>query len=210
MDPEEKGYLLVVDDVPDILNLLKATLTFKGYRVVTAVNGEEALAMIKKERPELIIADILMPKMDGFSLVHYLRLNPELRDIPVVFLSATYVAPEDREFAIAIGVTRFFEKPVDLEAFLPVVSDLLSRNSGQGYQTMDDREFYQGYLKRLETKLHHKNIQIARSEHLLDTLPEDEKPTIKAALDVALKERDEVVRLLDEVRSRIDEVDREE
>ena len=197
------GYLLVVDDVPDILNLLKATLTFKGYRVVTAPNGEDALEMIRQEKPALIIADILMPKMDGFSLVHYLRLSPDLRDIPVVFLSATYVAPEDREFAIAIGVTRFLEKPVDLEAFLPVISDLLSEDSTAGYHSMSDLEFYEGYLKRLNTKLHHKNVQIARSQHLLATLPPEEQPTIKAALDVALNERDEITRLLDRVRTRM-------
>ena len=197
-----QGYLLVVDDIPDILNLLKATLTFKGYRVVTAPNGEEALAMIRKEKPALIIADILMPKMDGFTLVHYLRLDPETRDLPIVFLSATYVAPEDRDFAIAIGVTRFLEKPVDLEAFLPLVSELLTKKV-PGHGAMSDLEFYEGYLKRLETKLHHKNIQITRSEHLLETLNEDEKPTIQASLQHALAERDEIMRLLDAVRERM-------
>ena len=202
MEPKP-GYLLVVDDVPDILNLLKATLTFKGYQVVTAPNGEEALEMIRKEKPALIIADILMPKMDGFSLVHYLRLSPDLRDIPVVFLSATYVAPEDREFAIAIGVTRFLEKPVDLAAFLPVVSELLSNDSSASYHSMSDLEFYEGYLKRLNTKLHHKNVQIARSQHLLATLPPEEQPTIKTALDAALNERDEITRLLEKVRDRM-------
>jgi CheY-like chemotaxis protein len=202
MEPQS-GYLLVVDDIPDILTLLKATLTFKGYRVLTARNGEEALEMIRKEKPSLIVADILMPKMDGFSLVHYMRLDPDLREIPVVFLSATYVAPEDREFALAIGVTRFLEKPVDLEAFLPMISELLSENASAGHKTMDDREFYDGYIKRLETKLHHKNVQIARSDHLLATLPEDEKGTIKAAHDISLNEREEIVRLLDEVRNRI-------
>ena len=96
----QPGYLLVVEDIPDILRLLKATLEFKGYRVVTAREGIEALEAIKQERPAMIITDILMPKMDGFNLVHRLRINPETRDIPVVFLSATYVAPEDKAFAI--------------------------------------------------------------------------------------------------------------
>src|SRR5512145_1094684 len=115
----QQGYLLVVEDVPDILVLLQATLKFKGYRVITARNGLEALEAIEKESPALIITDILMPKMDGFSLVHRLRLNPETRDIPVVFLSATYVAPEDKTFALNLGVIRFVEKPVDFEQFLP-------------------------------------------------------------------------------------------
>ncbi|MBK7319903.1 response regulator [Candidatus Villigracilis affinis] len=126
MDTQQK-YLLVVEDIPDILKLLEATLVFKGYRVVTAPNGQEALEIIQKEHPAVIITDILMPKMDGFSLVHRLRINPETRDIPVVFLSATYVAPEDKAFAIAIGATRFLEKPVALEEFLPTVEELLTR-----------------------------------------------------------------------------------
>lgn len=200
----QPGYLLVVDDIPDILNLLKATLTFKGYRVVTARDGEEAMAKIKLEKPALIIADILMPKMDGFTLVHYLRLNPDTRDIPIVFLSATYVAPEDRDFALAIGVTRFLEKPVDLEAFLPVISDLLEKKVSS-HGTISDHDFYQGYLKRLDSKLHHKNVQITRSEHLLETLPEDEKPTIQTSLEHALAEREEILRLLDIVRERMNE-----
>jgi hypothetical protein len=68
---------------------------------------------------------------------------------------------------------------------------------------MSDREFYEGYLKRLDTKLHHKNVQITRSEHLMETLPDDEKPTIKASLEHALAEREEILRLLDTVRDRM-------
>jgi CheY-like chemotaxis protein len=123
----QQGYILVVDDVPDILELLDTTLTFKGYRVVTARNGQEALEIIQREHPALIIADILMPTMDGFSLVHRLRLDPQTRDIPVIFLSATYVTPEDKDFALTIGVTRFIEKPVDLESFLLMISDFLGQ-----------------------------------------------------------------------------------
>jgi CheY-like chemotaxis protein len=199
------GYILVVDDIPDILTLLDTTLTFKGYRVVTARNGQEALDAIKKERPALVIADILMPKMDGFSLVHHLRINPKTRDIPVVFLSATYVAPEDKEFALAIGVTRFIEKPVDIETFLPMISDILTQKIKPEYQTVGDFEFYDGYRKRLETKLHHKNAQITRSEHLLAAAHgEEERQTIKKSLEASLAERDEILRLLDQIRERLD------
>ncbi|HEX9839100.1 MAG TPA: response regulator, partial [Anaerolineales bacterium] len=99
----EQAYLLIVEDDPDILQLLNTTLTFKGYRVVTARNGREGLEAIQKERPATVIADIMMPKLDGFGLVHRIRINPETRDIPVVFITATYVAPEDREFALNIG-----------------------------------------------------------------------------------------------------------
>lgn len=200
------GYLLVVDDIPDILNLLDTTLTFKGYRVITARNGQEALEAIQKERPALIIADILMPKMDGFSLVHRLRINPKTRDIPVVFLSATYVTPEDKDFAIAIGVTRFIEKPVDIETFLPTISDILSQKVSPAHQSMSDFEFYDGYRKRLETKLHHKTAQITRSEHLLNTTQsEEEKQTVAKSLEVARAERDEILHLLEQIHSQMDD-----
>ncbi|MCC6301095.1 MAG: response regulator [Anaerolineales bacterium] len=205
------GYILVVDDIPDILKLLETTLTFKGYRVVTARNGQEALDAIRNERPALVIADILMPKMDGFSLVHRLRINPKTRDIPVVFLSATYVAPEDKDFALAIGVTRFIEKPVDIEAFLPVVSDILAQKIKPAHQAIGDFEFYDGYRKRLETKLQHKNAQITRSERLLNTSQDaEEKLTVAQSLESARLERDEILNLLEQIRKQLDDSEKPE
>jgi len=104
-----KGYLLIIEDDPDILKLLDKTLTIKGYRVVTASNGYDGLEIIRKERPEIVITDIMMPKMDGFNLVHRLRIDPETRGIPVIFITVTYIAREDREFALDIGATRFIQ-----------------------------------------------------------------------------------------------------
>ncbi len=196
---EPKGYLLVVEDVPDILLLIETTLKFKGYRVVTAVNGQDAIDLIRQERPAVIITDILMPKLDGFSLVHRLRLDPETRNIPVVFLSATYVAPEDKAFAQTIGVTRFIEKPVDFETFLPLIDQLMTKGAPSLSEPMDELEFYHGYRKRLETKLQHKDAQIARDERLLETLPEKEQQEIRADLQAAKNERQEIRQLLDQV-----------
>ena len=195
----QKGYLLVVEDIPDILSLLKATLEFKGYRVVTAKEGTEALEAIKNERPALIITDILMPKMDGFSLVHQLRLNLETRDIPVVFLSATYVAPEDKAFAVNLGVIRFIEKPVDFEQFLPTIASLLEEGAKSTREPLDEMAFYDEYRKRLETKLLHKNTQIARAEHLLETISDEEKPSFIASLHQSRNERQDIQQLLDQI-----------
>src|SRR5512145_2099034 len=121
----QEGYVLIVEDVPDILKLLEETLKFKGYRALTARNGQEALQTVQRERPMLVITDIMMPKLDGFGLVHRLRINPETRDIPVIFLTATYVALEDKAFALNIGATRFLEKPVNFEKFLGTIEELL-------------------------------------------------------------------------------------
>ncbi|HNH05750.1 MAG TPA: response regulator [Anaerolineales bacterium] len=201
----KQEYLLVVEDIPDILKLLEATLVFKGYRVVTASNGQEALEVIQKERPAVVITDILMPKMDGFSLVHRLRINPETRDIPVVFLSATYVAPEDKTFALTIGATRFIEKPVALEEFLPVVEELLKKGAPTAATKLPNEfEFYDGYRKRLETKLNHKLTQITRDEHLVRTLSGAEKVSIETSLRHAIEERKEIELLLGQIREQLE------
>lgn len=191
-----------MEDVADTLNLLEAALKFKGYRVVSARNGLEALEAIQKERPALVVTDILMPKMDGFNLVHRLRINPETRDIPVVFLSATYVEMEDKAFASAIGVACFLEKPIDLELFLRTIKELLQKGP-LSHEPIQEREFYEGYRKRLETKLEQKITQIARDERLLETLSEAEKPPFRASLHQAIAERDEIRLLLDQIRSHL-------
>lgn len=196
------GPLLIVEDVTDTLNLLEAALKFKGYRVICARNGVEALEAIQKERPALVITDILMPKMDGFSLVHRLRINPQTREIPVVFLSATYVEKEDKAFATAIGVACFLEKPIDIERFLRTINELLEGGAPKG-EPLKEREFYEGYRNRLETKLEQKIAQIARDERLLETLSEDERPPFRNSLHQAISERDEIQLLLDQIRQQM-------
>ena len=200
----ESGYILIVEDVPDILRLLEETLKFKGYRAVTAFNGQEALEKIQKEHPRLIITDIMMPKLDGFGLVHRLRINPETREIPVIFLTATYVALEDKAFALNIGATRFIEKPVNFEHFLKTIEELLSAKPQVSTPQMSEAEFYEGYHQRLSKKLEQKNTQIARDERLLQTISEDEKSTFRASLQMAMNERDELQKLLTELQTRLE------
>jgi CheY-like chemotaxis protein len=186
------GPILIVEDVPNVLELLEVTLRFKGYAVVTARNGEEALEVIAKTRPVLIITDILMPKMDGYAFVQKLRLNPDTRPLPVVFLSATYVTPEDKEFALSLGAARFMEKPIDTEDFLLTVAELVTGSPLTQPQPLDMEKFYIGYRTRLENKLRHKNTQIARAERLLPTLPPDQKPAFEALLQQSVRDRDEI------------------
>ena len=204
----ENAYLLIVEDVPDILELLKETLTFKGYRVLTAVNGEEALKAVQKEQPALIITDILMPKMDGFNLVHRLRLDVETRNIPVIFLTATYVAPEDKEFALTIGVSRFVEKPVNLAEFFPLIEELLAEGTPEK-KPLNEIEFYEGYKKRLEIKIRHKNTQITRDQHLSESVQESQKATFRASLQNTIREREEIQSLLEEIREKLEELQKE-
>ncbi len=192
-------YLLLVEDDPDILKLLSTTLSFRGYRVVTASNGKEGLDAVRQERPALVIADIMMPKLDGFGLVHRLRINPETRNIPVIFITATFLSPEDKEFALDIGVTRFIQKPLDMDAFLQAIAALLEQGKGLIIEPLREYSFYEGYRARLETKLAQKNKQIARDEALLTTDPEEDDSPLHASLRQAMREREELKDLLDQV-----------
>jgi CheY-like chemotaxis protein len=196
-------YLLVVEDDPDILELLDTTLTFRGYRVITARNGKEALDVVKKQHPAIVVADIMMPTLDGFGLVHRLRLDPATRDIPVLFITATYVAPEDREFAFKIGVTRFIEKPVALEDFLRTIAELLSQGTPLVDEPLKEFNFYDGYRSRLEKKLDQKNKQIARDEALLKTHLQEGNQALQVSLHQAISDRDELKLLLRQVREQL-------
>jgi len=198
------GPILVVEDIPNVLELLEVTLRFKGYPVVSAHNGQEALDMIAKERPALIISDILMPKMDGYALVQRLRTNPKTHGIPVIFLSATYITPEDRAFAMSLGASRFLEKPIDTEDFLLTVAELLTQGPDTMPKPMDEHEFYLGYRERLEQKLRHKNLQITRTDRILPSLPAEQRPAFESLLKQTKSDRDDIKAELEQLYIIID------
>jgi DNA-binding response OmpR family regulator len=198
-----QDYLLIVEDDPDILKLLDATLTFKGYRVISAKNGKEGMEAIKVKRPAIVITDIMMPKLDGFGLVHRIRINPETRDIPVVFITATYVTREDQEFALNIGATRFIQKPVDLEKFLAMIAELMEQGLPAVIKPLNEVEFYNEYRNRLQAKLAEKTKQITRDEHLLASETDKEDSALLASLRQAIRERDELMLLLDQIEEQL-------
>lgn len=201
-----QGPILVVEDVPNVLELLEVTLRFKGYEVISAHNGLEGMEMVEKAKPAMIITDILMPKMDGYAFVQRLRSVPENRRIPVIFLSATYVTPEDKRFAMSLGATRFIEKPIDTEDFLLTIAEIMIQDPAVQPEPLDTWDFYQGYRERLEHKLRHKNTQIARTERLIPTLPEAQRPAFQSMLKQALNDLENIRAELQDIYRMIDEL----
>ncbi len=199
-----RGPLLVVEDIPNVLELLEVTLRFQGYQVLTAHNGQEALEILETHMPSLIITDILMPKLDGFAMVQKLRTNPKTQAIPVIFLSATYVTPEDRNFALSLGASRFIEKPIDTEEFLLTIAELLNQEHITIPQPLPPSQFYAGYRQRLEMKLQHKNRQIARIERLLPTLEIEQRSSFATLYEQAVRDRDEIQMELDHLKRSIE------
>ncbi|MEW6405854.1 MAG: response regulator [Chloroflexota bacterium] len=200
------GKILVVEDIPNVLDLLEITLKFRGYQVITARNGQEALDKIAEERPALIVTDILMPTMDGFALVQKLRTEPATVSIPVIFLSATYISPEDKAFALSLGASNFIEKPIDTEEFLLTIAELLTKHTPTKPHPLDQATFYTGYRTRLENKLKYKATQIARAERLVNTVSQDQKAAYEALLQQALQDRREIEKELEQVHQALAEL----
>src|SRR5690625_6330994 len=104
--------LLVVDDEANIRDLLAAALRFAGFAVTTASNGNEALTLVREERPDLIVLDVMMPDMDGFTVTRRLRARGD--DMPVLFLTAR-ADPKDAVSGLTAGGDDYVTKPFSLE-----------------------------------------------------------------------------------------------
>jgi CheY-like chemotaxis protein len=197
------GPILIVEDIPYLLELLQVTLKFKGYTVITARDGDEALSIMETDRPALILTDVLMPKLDGFAFAQRVRSNPKTQDIPIIFVSATYISPEDKEFALSLGAVRFLEKPVEAEELLLTVAEVLNREPLALPRPISNREFYRGYQGRLQAKLKDKLEQIDRARRLVDTVPGEQRPMFQALLVQTQVQRDAIQTELDTLGERL-------
>ncbi len=189
---QQQGPILIVEDIPHILELLEVTLKFKGYDVITARNGDEALNVLLTEKPALILTDILMPRLDGYALAQEVRSNPGTRNIPIIFLSATFITPKDKEFAMSLGAVRFLEKPIEASELLLSVAEVLTGEPSVQPKPLPDQAFQKGYSDRLQEKLLHKENQILRAQRLVETVPTEQRPAFEALLAQTKFQRDQI------------------
>lgn len=121
--------ILIVDDEPDILELIEYNLKKEGYQVFTASNGQEGIAVAKKVHPDLIILDIMMPKMDGIEACRLMRAIPEFKNTFMVFLTAR--SEEYSEIAgFNVGADDYIAKPIKPRALVSRINAILRRNVG--------------------------------------------------------------------------------
>lgn len=189
------GPILIVEDLKNIREMLEITLRFRGYEVMSASDGREALQLLAQTRPCLLITDILMPAMDGFTLVHNLRHLPNLRDLPVIFLSATYTRAEDMDFAQKLGAEKFLKKPYNVDDLMMAVDKALN-GSRSNVIGLEGAEFSARHRERLLQKLTHKNDLINRMEKLLQSLPNEQRKQFEVLLTAEKIERDIVAEAL--------------
>lgn len=129
-DRSFKANILMVDDTPCGLCLLHKRLMREGYRIWHAEDGITALRLVQTQPPDLILLDIMMPKMTGFEVCTHLKADPKTRDIPVIFMSALF-KEEDKAIAFEVGGVDYITKPLHLQEVLVRVKTHLTLQKQQ-------------------------------------------------------------------------------
>ena len=164
--------ILIVDDRKEELYLLETLLKWSSYDVVPATNGAEALEKLRAEGVDMIIADILMPVMDGFQLCREVKGDEELKDIPFVFYTATYTDERDEELALKVGADKFIRKPMEPEEFINIIKGVIGdvekgKIKPKKPALEEEKGVFKLYSERLVRKLEKKMLDLERevTEH---------------------------------------------
>ena len=161
--------ILIVDDKTENLYLLQSLLDTNGFRTISARNGAEALGLMRNNIPDLIITDILMPVMDGFTLCRECKKDEILKNIPFFFYTATYTDSKDEEYALSLGADRFVLKPQEPDVFLKILNDFLDevreknirpKKVIQQDETIVLKEYNEVLIRKIEDKM----LQTEKSE----------------------------------------------
>jgi len=128
-----KGRILVVDDEIYIVHILDFSLGMEGYEVVTALDGEQALEKARSEKPDLIVLDIMMPKLDGYETCKMLKAEAETRNIPVILLSAKG-RNVDQKVGFEVGADDYITKPFSPRKLVERINSILGQTSSNRMQ----------------------------------------------------------------------------
>ncbi|MCX5726370.1 MAG: response regulator [Candidatus Saganbacteria bacterium] len=117
--------ILIVDDDPAVLELLKFAVESEKYSAVLAKDGKEALELTREERPDLILLDIMLPYIDGYNVLESLRKDKNLKILPIIVVSAK-IREVDINFGLQLGANYYMTKPLDLDLLIERIKELLS------------------------------------------------------------------------------------
>ncbi|MDD4982168.1 MAG: response regulator [Candidatus Omnitrophota bacterium] len=120
-----KKKILVVDDELDVQSIISFRLEINGYKVSVASDGQEGLDKIKAEKPNLVLLDLMLPKINGFEICRMIKFDDKFKDLPIIILSALD-KEDDRKKAMEAGADAYFLKPFDLEVLLEKINSLLT------------------------------------------------------------------------------------
>lgn len=176
----EKQTILVVDDREVDRRLIRKILESSGYNVEEAANGEEGLGNVGCNKPDLIIADTLMPEMDGFHFLRNIKKDESTKTIPFILYSAVYTGRRDEKLALSLGANAFIQKPTDTGEFLlKVEAAIKDAKNGKGTATaelaLEDEEYLMRYGQVVATKLEDKVRELAVANECLQLQIEERK-----------------------------------
>lgn len=126
MSENIKKTILIVDDEPDIVETIKFLLESEGFGCLTAFDGEEALRLARESSPDLIILDVMLPKINGYKVSRLLKFDAKYKDIPVLMVTAR-TQEEDRLIGQETGADEYITKPFDIDNILEKINTYLSR-----------------------------------------------------------------------------------
>ena len=164
--------ILIVDDKAENVEYLRALFSSQGNQVVTARHGAEALIKARQEVPDLVISDLLMPVMDGYTLLRHWKADQLLRNVPFIVYTATYTEEQDERLALNLGADAFILKPVESDVFLQLVSKVRLRapsepSDDQPSPSADDPALLRVYSETLIRKLEEKTLQLEETNRAL-------------------------------------------
>jgi two-component system, cell cycle sensor histidine kinase and response regulator CckA len=164
--------ILIIDDRPTNRDFLVQLLGYRGHRTLEAADGAEGLAVARAERPGLVIADILMPTMDGYELVRQMRAEPAIERIPVIFYSAHYLEREARDLARGCGVSFIITKPSPPDVILRIVDAALDEGHRPAAPPTPAEVFDREHIRLMTDKLSTKVDELQRTNQRLNALIE--------------------------------------
>ena len=195
-----KKKILVADDEPEIVDIVKRMLEDE-YEVITAYDGKEALEKAKKEKPDLILLDILMPKLDGWETLKKLKEDEELKNIPVSMLTALPLTPEDAKEKPIDKIENYIVKPFTKETLLKKIKDVFEREE-EAKKTYEElkkevgEELAEEYMKLVRTINRHRRLIGV----IIDSATEEYKQSIK---NLILSQK----RLIEAMKKRVEEIE---
>ena len=187
---ERSQTILVADDEEPIRNMLRQELVESGYTVLEACNGKEAIEVVRKNLPDLLILDVMMPEMNGFDVAAVLKNDPQTMDIPILILSII----RDKERGFRLGVDRYLTKPIDTDNLFKEVGDLLEQGrSKRKVMVVDENE---STVRTLAGVLQARGYQVVESNGVeLIKKAIDSKPDI-IILNSVLSKDQEMIKTL--------------
>ena len=205
----KKKKILVADDEPEIVDIVKRMLEDE-YEVITAYDGEEALEKAKKEKPDLILLDILMPKLDGWETLKKLKEDEELKNIPVSMLTALPLTPDDTKEKPIDKIENYIVKPFTKETLLKKIKDIFEREE-EAKKTYEElkkevgEEIAEEYMKLVRAINRHRRLIGVIIDSAAEEYKQSDRNLIfsqKRLIETMKKRAEEIEKLLEEKRKK--------